>query len=166
MDNDKTEERRARKAAYMKEYRDRKKGENINTRHQNSDTSSATTPSCNDIDTARKARMAEKQRRYRAKKKLESLEKFRGINSEVESTSTTTLSAFTSGTTALSVDMYEEEVMIDQERFMMVREFEKYPTFLRDANYGMYWGYAEERFQSTFGSLCFDDACSVCFILF
>jgi hypothetical protein len=27
MDNDKTEERRARKAAYMKEYRARKKGE-------------------------------------------------------------------------------------------------------------------------------------------
>jgi hypothetical protein len=47
-----TEERRARDAAYSKEYRARKKEENINTRQQNSDTSSATTPSCNDIDTS------------------------------------------------------------------------------------------------------------------
>jgi hypothetical protein len=142
MDNDKTEERRARKAAYMKEYRAKKKGENINTRHQNSDTSSATTPSCNDIDTARKARKAENQRRYKAKKKLESLKQFRGSNGEVEYTSTTTLSAFTSDTAAMSVDMNEELVMIVQERFMVLREFEKHPTFLRDADYGMHWGYA------------------------
>jgi hypothetical protein len=46
------EERLVRDAAYRKEYRARKKEENINTRQQNSDTSSATTPSCNDIDTS------------------------------------------------------------------------------------------------------------------
>ena len=56
----------------------------------------------------------------------------------------------------------EEFVEIDRERLLTLCEFAKWLNFQHDDAYKRYWVYAEERFENTFGCLCFNDPCSVC----
>ena len=138
-DSEEAKRKRARQAEYNRRYRERKKQEALNnsddTKHNSDETK------------RQQVRNAEKNRKYRERKRAEI-----GV---IPGPSTST-------SVSVTVNTDEGFVEIDRERLLTLCEFAKWLNFQRDDAYKRYWVYAEERFENTFGCLCFNDPCSVC----